>query len=47
MFIRLLSFSGTLASICNVSNFTTCKYLNNQRCLTRNTIIDLNPNRYN
>ena len=29
VFIGLLSFSGSLVSMVNASNFTTCIYLNN------------------
>ena len=43
VFIALLGFSGSLASIANVSNFTRCMSLNNQPCMTRPTLIDLNP----
>ena len=31
----------------NVSNFTTCVSLNQQPCVTRPTIIDLNPDEHN
>ena len=31
----------------NVSNFTTCISLENQSCMTRTTLIDLNPDEYN
>ena len=47
MFIALLSFSGWLASIGNISNWTICISLNNQPCMTRSTLIDLNPDEYN
>ena len=39
----LLSFSGSLSSMTNVSNFTRCLSLNNQPCMTRLILIDLNP----
>ena len=42
MFIRLLSFSGSLASMANVSSFTTYISLNSQPCMTRPTLFDLN-----
>ena len=35
VFIVLLNFSGSLA--------TKCTYLNNEPCMTRTTLIDLNP----
>ena len=47
VFIALLSFSGSLAGIANVSNLTTCISLNNQPCMTRPTLIDLNRDEYN
>ena len=31
----------------NVPNFTTCTSLNNQLCITRPTLIDLNSDEYN
>ena len=31
----------------NASSFTKCITLNNQPCMTRPTLIDLNPNKYN
>ena len=30
----------------NVSNFTACISLNNQQCIARTTLIDLNPDEY-
>ena len=39
--ISLLSFSESLSSMANVSNFTTYISLNNQPCMTRPTLIDL------
>ena len=41
------SFSRSLASVANVSNFTTCVSLNQQPCITRPTIINLNPDEHN
>ena len=35
VFIALLGFSGLLASIFDVSNFTTSIYSNNQSCMIR------------
>ena len=35
LFIGLLSFSGSLASMVNVSSLTICIYLNNQPCMDR------------
>ena len=40
-------FSGTLASMDNASKFTTCISLNNQSCMTRSILIDLNSDEYN
>ena len=47
IFIALLSFSGSLAGIANVSNLTTCISLNNQSCMTIPTLIDSNRDEYN
>ena len=41
-FIALLSFSRSIASMANDFNFTACISLNNQQCMTRPTLIDLN-----
>ena len=38
-----LRCSGSLASMVNASNFTTCISLNNHPCMTRPTLIDSNP----
>ena len=46
MFIALSSFSGQLASMAKVSNFTTCIFLNNQLCMTRATLTDLHFQEY-
>ena len=40
MFIELLSFSGSLSDIVNVSDHTKCISLINQPCITRPTLID-------
>ena len=45
--IALLSFSRSLASIANVFDCTKCISLNNQSCMNRPTLIDLNPNQHN
>ena len=50
VFIALLSSSGSLTSMANVSNFRTCMSLNNQSCMTApcvTTLIDLNHEEYN
>ena len=47
VFITLLSFSRLLASMTNVPNFTTLIPLNDQPCMARLTLIDLNPDEYN
>ena len=43
MFFQLLSFSGSLASMTNASNFITCVSLNNETCMAGPTLVDLNP----
>ena len=43
VFIVLLSFSRSLGCKVNVSNFSTSISLNNQPCMTRPAINDLNP----
>ena len=45
-FTALLSFSGSLVSIPNLSNFTKYISLSNQPCMTRPTLADLNPDEY-
>ena len=45
--IALLSFSVSLGSKANVSKFKTFIFLINQPCMTRPTLIDLNPDEYN
>ena len=47
VFNALLIFSGSLASMANVSNYTKCLSLNNQSCMTRPTLIDFNPDEHN
>ena len=42
-----LAFSGSIVSMTNDSNLTTCVSLNNQPCMTRPTLIYLNPDEYN
>ena len=42
VFIVLLSFSCSLARVAKVSNRTKHLYLNNEPCLVRPTLIDLN-----
>ena len=39
-------FVGLLISIANASNHTKCVSLNNQKCMTQPTLIDLHPNEY-
>ena len=39
-FLALLSFSGSMASMANASNFSTCISLNNQLCMARHTLIN-------
>ena len=43
MLIGLLSFSGSFTSMAKVSNFTTCISLYNKPCITKHTLINLNP----
>ena len=38
VFIALLSFSGSVTSMLNASNFTTCICLDNQPCMIRPTL---------
>ena len=47
MFIGLLRYSRSLASMATASNFTTCTYLNNQLRITRAILINSNPDEYN
>ena len=41
--ITLSSFGESFAKMANISNFTTCISLNNQPCITKTTLINLNP----
>ena len=43
----LLQFSGSIVGIADDSDFTACISSNNQACMTRSTLIDLNPDEYN
>lgn len=47
VFIALINFRGSLAGMANASNFTTYISLNNQSCITRPTLNDLNPDGHN
>ena len=42
MFILLLSFSSSLASVAKISDWTKCVSLNDEPCMVRLTLIDLN-----
>ena len=46
MFTRL-SFGGLLASAINAPSYIRCISLNNEPCMTRPTLIDLNSDKYN
>ena len=39
-------FMGLLFSIVNASYHTKCVLLNNQKCMTQSTLINLHPNEY-
>ena len=43
IFIVLLSFSSTLASVAKISYRTKCQFLNNKPCMVRLIMIDLSP----
>ena len=43
MFIVLLSFSSSFTHIANISDRTKCLSLNEESCIVRPTLIDLNP----
>ena len=45
--IALLSFIGSISSLANGSYFAACTSLNNQPCMTRPILINLNPDKYN
>ena len=47
VFIAILSFSRSLHNKNIVSNFTISISFNNQPCMTRPILIDLNPDKYN
>ena len=47
VFFTLLSFSGLIVSMANDSSLTACISLNNQPCITRSTLVDLNSYEYN
>ena len=47
LFITSLSYSGSLAHVNNVTDFTKWTSLNNQQSTTRSILADLNPNEYN
>lgn len=47
VFIGLLSVSGSLTIMDNVSKLTTCISVNKQPCMTRSTLIHLNHDKYN
>ena len=46
VFIGLLCFSKSLASIVNTPNHTKCISLNNQQYMTQPTLINPHPNEY-
>ena len=46
VFIAVLSFSGSLASIVNTPDHIKFISSNNQQCMTQPTLIDLHPNEY-
>ena len=46
VFIMLLRFSRSLASIVNTLDHTKCISLNNQKCMAQPTLINLDPNEY-
>ena len=45
--LGLFSFSRSIVSMDNDCNLTKCIYLNNKSCMTRPTLINLNPDKYN
>lgn len=47
MFIELLRFRGSLATIANVSDHVKCISLDNQPYMTRPILTNLNPDKYN
>ena len=46
VFLVLLRFSGSLASIVNTSNHIKCISLNNQQCMAQLTLANLHPIEY-
>ena len=46
VFIALLSLSGSLTWMVNVSDHIKCISSNNQPCMTRSNLIDLNLDQY-
>ena len=47
LFLGLLNFRESLTNMDNVSSLAICISLNNQLCMARPTLIDLNPDEYN
>ena len=47
VFITSLSYSGSLAYVNNVTDFTKWTSLNNRPSTTRSILADLNPDEYN
>ena len=47
LFLGLLNFRESLTNMDNVSSLAICISLNNQLCMARPTLIDLNPDKYN
>ena len=47
MLTGLLSFSGSLAIMTDISSFTTCISLSNQPCMTRLALIGSDPDENN
>lgn len=47
VFIELLRFRGSLATIANVSDHVKCISLDNQPYMTRPILTNLNPDKYN
>ena len=43
MFIVLLSLGESLACVAKVSDQTNCFFLNNEPCMVRPTLINMNP----
>ena len=47
IFIELLSFNKSLVNMVNVSGNTKCISLNKQQCISRFTLININPDECN